>query len=250
MPDHVSIRAAPSQGDRVIELRQYTLHPRQRDVLIDLFDREFVETQESVGMRVMGQFRDLDDPNRFVWLRGFADMASRALGLEAFYGGPVWAAHRNAANATMIDSDNVLLLRPAWPGAGVVLDESDRAPPGSIRLPPGLLEATVFPLKGPAEEDLLILARERITSVLRAGGADVLGWYVTEPCANNFPRLPVRTGEHVLVSLAMFADDDAQQSYASGSTWRRDIAPELSRFLVAAPRSLRLKPTARSAMHA
>jgi hypothetical protein len=116
MPDHVSIRAAASQGDRVIELRQYTLRPRQRDVLIDLFDREFVETQGSVGMRVMGQFRDLDDPNRFVWLRGFADMASRALGLEAFYGGPVWAAHRDAANATMIDSDNVLLLRPAWPG--------------------------------------------------------------------------------------------------------------------------------------
>src|ERR1035438_9159076 len=112
MPDHVSIRAAASQADRVIELRQYTLHPRQRDVLIDLFDSEFVETQESVGMRVIGQFRDLDDPDRFVWLRGFADMASRALGLEAFYGGPVWAAHRAAANTTMNDSDNVLLLRP------------------------------------------------------------------------------------------------------------------------------------------
>jgi hypothetical protein len=108
----------------------------------------------------------------------------------------------------------------------------------------------VFPLKGPAEEDLLTLARDRITSVLRAGGADVLGWYVTEPCANNFPRLPVREGEQVLVSLAMFADDDAQQSFATGSTWQRDIAPELSRFLVDTPRSLRLRPTARSAMHA
>src|ERR1035438_10579967 len=128
MPDHVSIRAAASQVDRVIELRQYTLHPRQRDVLIDLFDREFVETQESVGMRSMGQFRDLDDPNRFVWLRGFADMASRALGLEAFYGGPVWAAHRNAANATRIDSANALLPRPCPPGAGVGSDESAPAP--------------------------------------------------------------------------------------------------------------------------
>ncbi len=43
----------------VVELRQYTLHPGKRDVLIDLFDREFLETQEEVGMRIIGQFRDL-----------------------------------------------------------------------------------------------------------------------------------------------------------------------------------------------
>ncbi|MBW8303388.1 MAG: NIPSNAP family protein, partial [Brevundimonas sp.] len=58
----------------IVELRQYTLHPGQRDVLIDLFEREFVEGQESVGMTLIGQFRDLDNPGRFVWLRGFADM--------------------------------------------------------------------------------------------------------------------------------------------------------------------------------
>src|SRR6184192_2568977 len=74
----------------VVELRQYTLHPGQRDVLIDLFDREFVETQEAAGMRIIGQFRDLDHPDRFVWLRGFRDMTSRAKALTDFYGGPVW----------------------------------------------------------------------------------------------------------------------------------------------------------------
>jgi hypothetical protein len=62
----------------VVELRQYTLHPGRRDVLIDLFDREFVETQEAAGMAVLGQFRDLDDSDRFVWLRGFDDMRRRA----------------------------------------------------------------------------------------------------------------------------------------------------------------------------
>ena len=79
----------------VVELRQYTLHPGQRDVLIDLFDREFVETQEAVGMAVLGQFRDLDDPDRFVWLRGFDDMPRRAQALGRFYGGPVWKAHKD-----------------------------------------------------------------------------------------------------------------------------------------------------------
>ncbi len=61
----------------VIELRRYTLHPGHREILIRLFDREFVEPQEAAGMRVIGQFRDLSDPDRFVWLRGFTDMSSR-----------------------------------------------------------------------------------------------------------------------------------------------------------------------------
>jgi hypothetical protein len=68
----------------VVELRQYTLHPGKRDILIELFDREFVESQEALGIRVIGQFRDLDSPDRFVWLRGFLDMNSRAKALSDF----------------------------------------------------------------------------------------------------------------------------------------------------------------------
>ena len=44
----------------IVELRQYALHPGGRDDLIDLFDAEFIEPQEAVGLTVMGQFRDLD----------------------------------------------------------------------------------------------------------------------------------------------------------------------------------------------
>lgn len=101
-----------------MELRQYTLRPGQRDVLVDLFDRELIESQEADGMAIVGQFRDLDRPDRFVWVRGFPDMERRREALEAFYGGPVWQAHSSAANATMVDVDDVLLLRPAGPGSG------------------------------------------------------------------------------------------------------------------------------------
>src|SRR2546430_15188513 len=83
----------------ILELRQYTLHPGARDTLIRLFDRELVETQEELGMRIVGQFRDLDEPDRFVWLRGFSDMVSRAEGLAAFYGGPGWKGHAPEAHA-------------------------------------------------------------------------------------------------------------------------------------------------------
>ncbi|MEU0513212.1 NIPSNAP family protein [Amycolatopsis sp. NPDC006125] len=95
----------------LFELRQYTLHPGRRDELVALFDREFVESQAEVDMRVYGQFRDLDDPDRFVWIRGFPDASRRAESLAAFYERhPAWLKHREAANATMADSDDVLLL--------------------------------------------------------------------------------------------------------------------------------------------
>jgi NIPSNAP len=128
----------------VIELRQYTLRPGQRDVLIDLFDRELVEPQEAEGMAVVGQFRDLDDPDRFVWIRGFGDMASRARALAAFYGGPAWKAHRAEANATMIDSDNVLLLRPVSAQSGFPAPAAARFPVGATVAGPSRILVTLY----------------------------------------------------------------------------------------------------------
>jgi hypothetical protein len=230
--------AMPPTHPQIVELRQYTLHPQRRDALIDLFDREFVESQEAEGMSVMGQFRDLVDPDRFVWLRGFADMASRARGLQGFYGGPVWAAHRDAANATMIDSDDVLLLRPAWQGAGLAHDPARRAGRAG-----GMVDITVFSLHDAASPPLLDFCRERMTSTLQRRGALAQGWYVTETSPNNFPRLPVREGENVLVVVAVFRE-------RSEESWQRDVAQALSQWLAKQPHSMKLLPTTRSAIHA
>lgn len=241
-------RSAPDAAAcAVVELRQYTLKPGRRDELVALFDREFVETQEAVGMKVLGQFRDLDAPDRFVWLRGFAGMASRRAGLQAFYGGPVWAGHGPAANATMLDSDDVLLLRPAWEGAAVSLREP--RPDRSATAPAtGFVDLTVFPLREPASPALLALARERLAPCLTAGGARHTAWYVTEPSPNDFPRLPVREGEPVLVGIALFDDDGAYTRFVRDGAWQRDAAPALAPYLASPPQALRLAPTARSAI--
>ena len=232
----------------IVELRQYTLHPQQREVLIDLFDREFVETQEAHGMRVLGQFRDLDRPDRFVWLRGFADMPARHRALEGFYGGPVWAAHRHAANATMIDSDNVHLLRPAWPHCRPSAARAAAARhPGAAA---GVLQLTTFPLREPATPPLLDFCRHRMAPTLLRGGARQLAWFCTEHSPNTFARLPVREGEPVLVGLALFGGEAALQSFADSGAWARDVTPGLAPWLAAAPEVLRLQPTARSALHA
>ena len=234
----------------IIELRQYTLHPEKRDVLIDLFDREFVESQEALGMKIIGQFRDLDNPNRFVWLRGFRDMPSRAQALEDFYGGPVWKAHREAANATMIDSDNVLLLHPTTPTSAFSFGNKERPRVGTGETRSELVVATIYYFDVPVDTAFVEFFEKTVKPAVIGSGATVLACLVTEHSENTFPALPVRQGENVFVWLAHFNDLVAYERHLGALTrfprWRDEISKELARRLKRQPEILKLSPTTRS----
>ena len=216
----------------VVELRQYTLVPGRREEMISIFEGELIEPQEDVGMRVIGHFRDQGDPDRFVWLRGFRDMPSRRAALEAFYDGDLWHEHRDAVNATIVDSDDVLLLRPA---AGSSFENGARGPGES-----GLVVATIWSFAEPVSGDTIRLFTDEITPLLRETGARQVALLVTEPSENDFPRLPVREGENVVVSLARFDDAAAYDAHAAA------LANALAEHLAGAPQTLRLEPAERS----
>jgi len=234
----------------VVELRQYTLHPGQRDTLIALFDREFVETQEAAGIRVIAQFRDLDRPDVFTWLRGFGDMTSRAGALAAFYDGPLWAAHRDAANATMISSDNVRLLRPVRPQSGFVLDGGQRPHRNATAIPPFLFVATIYSLASPVTGEFREFFERLMTADLVASGARPIAVLETEPSANTFPRLPVREGEHAFVWFARFSEVTAYDLHLAAldasRQWREKVRPALELQLESPVEIMRLSPTSRS----
>jgi NIPSNAP len=234
----------------IVELRQYTLHPGKRDVLIDLFDREFVESQEALGMKVIGQFRDLDNPNQFVWLRGFRDMPSRAQALKDFYGGPVWKAHCEAANATMIDSDNVLLLHPATPTSGFSFGNKERPRAGANAARSELIVATIYYFDAPVDASFVEFFENKVKPAVKGAGASVLAYFVTEHSENTFPALPVREAENVFVWFARFNDPAAYQSHIAALTqsprWPDEISKELARRLKREPEILKLSPTTRS----
>jgi hypothetical protein len=234
--------------DNVLELRQYTMQPGQREVLVELFEREFIETQEAVGMHVIGHFHDLDAPDRFVWLRGFPSMEARREALQAFYFGPVWQQHRNTANATMIDSDNVLLLKPAHADVGLPGVAAPRPAIGAS-LPAGAICIGTCVLTGPAESFTVLFDRQ-LAPLLRQHGAELLATYVTDTSENTFPRLPVRAGERVFVWVARFDDIGALDAHLSAlrgsSQWQDAIAAALPGELAQPPELLRLAPTSRS----
>lgn len=242
LAEHSHAQENSMPQDDIVELRQYTLYGGRRDTLIELFEREFVEPQNALGAHVLGTFRDLDDPDRFVWLRGFAGMAARAEALTAFYDGPVWRAHRAAANATMVDSDNVLLLRR-------VGDAAEQAPNSGSD---GVLTAHIHYLgrTPPALFGELFdrLLRPRLADL----GAVPVATFMTEPAPNNFPRLPVREGEPVFVWLARWPNEpaaaDFEARFAGLSGWRDAVPASALPALMRKPEKLRLSPTETSAL--
>jgi NIPSNAP len=229
-------------GSGVIELRRYALHPGARETLIELFERELVETQEAVGLRVLGTFRDVDDPDSFVWLRGFADMEARGAGLPAFYGGPVWAAHKDAANATMIDSDNVLLLRPLDERSRLDLDHAQRPPVGASTAGRVVASLTICPLDPSHSEEFCDFFGETIEPASCEAGANVRARFVTEHSANNYPPLPVREGEEFFVWLSLFDDERTRDEHVQRSGLDALVAGHLTGDLEVR----RLEPTSRS----
>jgi hypothetical protein len=223
--------------ESVFELRQYTLHPGQRDTLIDIFEREFVETQEALGMGVVGTFRDLANPDRFVWLRSFADMSSRATGLGAFYTGPAWRSNSAAANATMIDSDNVLLLRPTGPDAGFPLDGLVRPPVGAASVATPIMVAVISYLPAPIDDSVIDFFDREVLPLLTIRPLARLCTLYEE---NNFPGLPVRADDHVLIWFATCPDAHAAHAVylAQLPEWKKRVVDSEMLLLVPTARSL------------
>lgn len=214
----------------VVELRQYTLKPGRRETLIGIFDGHLIEGQESAGMTIIGQFRDLDRPDMFVWLRGFDGMEARKNALTAFYDGPVWAAWRDAANATMISSDDVLLLKPAWPGANLDLSGSKRLPQADLEKPSAssdlqaIVVIRIHHLQPGLEARFANDFQTAALPVLAAFGASPLAAFVTEHAENSFPRLPVRASENVFISITGFDSTEAharhEAALAASPEWQ------------------------------
>lgn len=231
----------------VLELRQYTMRPGRRDELVELFERELVEPQEAAGMRLIGQFHDLDDEDRFVWLRSFPDMATRADALASFYGGPVWKANRDKANATMVDSDDVLLLRPV--DGGFDLDGAARPAPGSTPSE-SIVTITVYHLPPGTDDEFAGFFADEVEPVLATTGAAPVARLRTEHAENNFPALPIRSGENVFAWVAVFPNADELGEHVrqlGGSPrWTHDVRPVLNTRLSRPPEQIQLSPTPRS----
>ena len=198
----------------IIDLRDYTLAPGTCDRLIARCEAEFFPEQERLGARFVGWFRDADDPDRFVWLRGMSDLSTRVRVLTEFYRcGDMWQQNKADVNPWIVDSDNVLLLRLLMPLAAPAAGDSIV----------GMYTHLAFE---PIAPRLAAQLAQQVPAAIAAAGGRLLASLATDPSDNNFPPHPIRTGEHGFIWLASF---EPQQYRALGldSVQTRRLIPSV-----------------------
>ncbi|MBO3678441.1 NIPSNAP family protein [Streptomyces sp. NEAU-YJ-81] len=72
------------------EIRRYQIRPGRREEWVSFFEEVIIPFQESKGMNVIASFIDEEDPDRYVWMRRFADEAERERLYAAVYQSERW----------------------------------------------------------------------------------------------------------------------------------------------------------------
>jgi NIPSNAP len=93
----------------IVEVRSYRIRPGLREEFVKLFETRAVPAQRAHGMKILGPLLDLENPNKFVFLRSFPSLEERDRMTAAFYEGELWKNELEAIAMPMIDSYDVIL---------------------------------------------------------------------------------------------------------------------------------------------
>ncbi|HET6889771.1 MAG TPA: NIPSNAP family protein [Pyrinomonadaceae bacterium] len=93
----------------IVEVRSYRIKPGRRAGFIELFETRAVPALRAHGMKILGPLLDVENPNKFVFLRSFPSLEERERMKDAFYEGPLWKNELEAIAMPMIDSYDVIL---------------------------------------------------------------------------------------------------------------------------------------------
>ncbi len=103
----------------IVEVRSYRIKPGHREEFIRLFETRAIPALRSHGMLVLGPLIDLENPNKFVWLRSFLSLEDRDRMKNAFYEGELWKNELEAIAMPLIESYDVILCETS---SGYVCD--------------------------------------------------------------------------------------------------------------------------------
>ena len=103
----------------IVEVRSYRIKPGRRAEFIQFFEGRAIPALHSYGMTVLGPLLDLENPNKFVWLRSFPSLDERERMRNAFYEGPVWKDELEAIAMPMLESYDVILCETS---SGCIFD--------------------------------------------------------------------------------------------------------------------------------
>jgi hypothetical protein len=94
----------------IIEMRTYKLKPGTRDRFLEIFRTKSVPAHAEIGMKILGPFLSVEDPDTFFFMRGFPDLASREPMKAQFYEGELWKNELENVLMPMIEKYDVVLV--------------------------------------------------------------------------------------------------------------------------------------------
>jgi len=60
----------------IIEMRTYKTTPGMRSRFLEIFHSKSIPAHREIGIKILGPFNSVEDPDKFFVMRGFPDLAS------------------------------------------------------------------------------------------------------------------------------------------------------------------------------
>lgn len=94
----------------IIEMRTYKTKAGMRSRFIETFRTKSIPAHAEIGMKILGPFLSVEDPDTFFFMRGFPDLASREPMKAKFYEGELWQRELENLLMPMLDKYEVVLV--------------------------------------------------------------------------------------------------------------------------------------------
>jgi hypothetical protein len=94
----------------IIEMRTYRTKPGLRTRFLEIFQTKAVPAHAEIGMKILGPFLSVEDPDVFFFMRGFPDLASREPMKAKFYEGELWKGELDNLVMPMLENYEVVLV--------------------------------------------------------------------------------------------------------------------------------------------
>lgn len=97
----------------IVEMRTYRTKPGCRSTFLEIFRSKSIPAHTEIGMKILGPFLSVEDPDVFFFMRGFPDLASREPMKAKFYEGELWKRELEDVLMPMLEKWDVVLVEDA-----------------------------------------------------------------------------------------------------------------------------------------
>jgi hypothetical protein len=94
----------------IVEMRTYKLKLDMRARFLEIFRTKSIPEHRRLGMKILGPYLSIDDQDRFFFMRGFPDLASREPMKATFYEGDLWKRELESVLMPLLEEYKVVVV--------------------------------------------------------------------------------------------------------------------------------------------